>query len=123
MPTYIKANGYPSKIFSPKFSSMDYNDVRKAKAEAKKVRIKNEETGEVITLDIDKFFNNPKGTISPNQRAAADLMKIAEELSDIAHRLFVAGGADGIDERLRGNLESKAEAIDLMSMDIYKHIY
>ena len=102
---------------------MDYIEIRKAKKEAKKVFLNNLETGEAITMDATEFFKNPIGTISVNQRAAADLMKIAEELGDIAYRLFVVSGADGIDERLKGNLEGKAEALDLISVDIQKHIY
>lgn len=105
---------------------MDYISVGKEKVldirQAKAIRFEHMETGEIITISSDEFLIRPKGSISPNQRAAADLMKIAEELSDIAHRLFVAGGADGIDERLRGNLESKAEAVMQVSSDILNHI-
>ena len=102
---------------------MDYIDIRKAKKEGRKVWMRNIDTGEVVTLDASEFFITPKGKISENERAAAKLMKIAEELGDIAYRLFHLSGADGIDERLRGNLEGKAEALDLISMDIQKHIY
>lgn len=87
-----------------------------------KVKITNFETGEVFIMDADKVRPNPKGVVSANQRAAADLMKIAEELDDISHRLFYVGGGRGIDERLKGNLEGKAEAISCISTDIIKHI-
>ena len=81
--------------------------------------IKNVLTGEVFYSDIECI--KPKRT-SQNQKAADELMKISEALDDIAHRLFKVSGHYGIDERLQGNLEGKAEAISCVSSDIIKYI-
>ncbi len=83
-----------------------------------------EETGEVFYTDTEKLYAHPlrKGDISINQSAAGDLMDIAEELDRLALQLFKLGSSEGVDDKLGGNLESKAELLNQMSMDIFRHI-
>lgn len=83
--------------------------------------IKNFLTGEVFYTDTDHLYGNPHRS-SESQKVVDELMKISEALDDIAHRLFKVSGSRAINERLKGNLESKAEAISCVSSDIYKQI-
>ena len=73
-------------------------------------------TGEVIYLETSKAKTDER------QRAANDLMKIAEELDNLALRLYNLGGNKGVNSHLRGNLEAKAEMISVICSDILKVI-
>ncbi|MCR4582233.1 MAG: hypothetical protein K5764_01575 [Prevotella sp.] len=88
----------------------------------KKVMIKNFETGEVFYTDTEHLYPKAKGTISESQRAAADLMKIAEQLDELAMQLYKLGGSEGVDDKLGGNLEAKAEMLSVISSDLLKVI-